>query len=481
MSLGTSLNNALSGLTATARAASLVSSNVSNVLTDGYGVREIALSSRNPSGVRIDGVVRIVDQGVLRERRAADSEDAYAQLLAEFRQSALQTIGLPEDPAGLGARIDQFEAALIEAAGRPDALPRLTAAGEAAVSLAQAFNDKSQAIQTMRSDADRDIAATVERLNAGLRNISSLNTQIVRARASNLDDSALQDQRQAAIDGISDIVPLRVIDRDNGYVALMSVSGATLLDIEPATFTFEPSATITADMTIGSGALSGILRNGEPVPLSGSFAPLAGGRLAALFEIRDNAAPELQSRLDSLARDLVERFQDASVDGTRSAGDPGLFTDLGSSFSVADEVGLSARLRVNTAILPDAGGAIWRLRDGLGAAAQGPVSDNALLNDLADALSSARLPSSGNVYSGASGASGLTADLISILSVEQVGATGRQTAAANRLGSMVELEKAGGVDTDQEMQKLLLIEQAYAANARVVSTVSDMLDDLMRI
>jgi len=39
----------------------------------------------------------------------------------------------------------------------------------------------------------------------------------------------------------------------------------------------------------------------------------------------------------------------------------------------------------------------------------------------------------------------------------------------------------GGVDTDAEMQSLLLIEQSYAANARVIQTVSDMLDILMQI
>jgi len=32
------------------------------------------------------------------------------------------------------------------------------------------------------------------------------------------------------------------------------------------------------------------------------------------------------------------------------------------------------------------------------------------------------------------------------------------------------------VDTDYELQNLLLIEQSYAANARVIQTVGDMID-----
>jgi flagellar hook-associated protein 1 FlgK len=37
------------------------------------------------------------------------------------------------------------------------------------------------------------------------------------------------------------------------------------------------------------------------------------------------------------------------------------------------------------------------------------------------------------------------------------------------------------VDLDYELQSLLAIEQAYTANARVIQTVSDMLDTLARI
>lgn len=38
-----------------------------------------------------------------------------------------------------------------------------------------------------------------------------------------------------------------------------------------------------------------------------------------------------------------------------------------------------------------------------------------------------------------------------------------------------------GVDSDAEMQKLLQYEQAYAANARVIQAVNDMMDQLLRI
>ena len=50
MSLSLSLSSAVSGLQASARSAELVSSNVANALTDGYGRRDIQLTARSLGG-----------------------------------------------------------------------------------------------------------------------------------------------------------------------------------------------------------------------------------------------------------------------------------------------------------------------------------------------------------------------------------------------------------------------------------------------
>ena len=48
-----------------------------------------------------------------------------------------------------------------------------------------------------------------------------------------------------------------------------------------------------------------------------------------------------------------------------------------------------------------------------------------------------------------------------------------------RYGALQDLELGAGVDTDRELQDLLLIERAYAANAKVVQTVDDMMKILL--
>lgn len=43
------------------------------------------------------------------------------------------------------------------------------------------------------------------------------------------------------------------------------------------------------------------------------------------------------------------------------------------------------------------------------------------------------------------------------------------------------MELADGVDTDAELQRLILVEQAYAANARIIEVVDEMMNDILRI
>jgi flagellar hook-associated protein 1 FlgK len=71
-----------------------------------------------------------------------------------------------------------------------------------------------------------------------------------------------------------------------------------------------------------------------------------------------------------------------------------------------------------------------------------------------------------------------------------VGAVGARAAEAARLdegqkvlAAAVEarLERASGVDIDREMARLVELQTTYAANARVLSAVREMLDALMRI
>jgi flagellar hook-associated protein 1 len=485
MSISTSLSNALTGLTAASRAAELVSNNVANAMTEGYGKREIVLGARdlagNGAGVRVVGVQRDVDAALLRDRRLADAAVGQQSVRTSFFDRLGALMGSPDDAASVSGRVAAFESALLDAASRPDSTTRLQGVLDTATSLAGTVRKISTGIQAERMAADTDIGRQVDDLNRSLAQVAGLNAQILRLEGSGRDASALVDQRQRLIDDISAIVPLREYPRNNGTVALYTVTGTALVDGRASEFSFSRAGVITPDMTLTSGALSGLSVDGRPLRTDGPFSPIAGGSLAAAFSVRDDLAVTAQTRIDGLARELVTRFQDAAVDPSLPPGAAGLFTDGGAAFDPLNEEGLAGRLAVNAIADPTRGGELWRLRSGLGAAAPGPVGDAALLSSLADAVADIRIPASGAVPTAGASLAGLAAELQSLTARDGLTSESELGFASARQGALVALERQGGVDTDQEMQKLLLIETAYAANARVISVIDDLIARLLEI
>jgi flagellar hook-associated protein 1 FlgK len=483
MSVTSALHSALTGLTATSRQAEVVSSNVANATTPGYAPRQVELGARQlgstGQGVTVRGVTRDADLYLINDRRAAQSQAGERDVRAGFLARLEQILGTPDDRGSLTARIDALDQALLAAASRPESEARLAAAVNAARSLATGLNEASDAVQAERKAADRDIATAVTTLNTALREVRELNTQIRSFTGAGHDISALLDQRQQIVDRISHLVPIKELQRDHNQIALITTGGAVLLDGKESTFGFSPVNTIVPEMTVQSGGLSGLTLNGRPMATAGETSLVLGGELAAMFAVRDDLATGAQARLDALARDMVERFSQPGLDPTLAPGDPGLFTDGGGAFLPVNERGLSARIALNAAVDPQAGGALHRLRDGLAAATPGPTGNAALLAGLSAALTAARPLASAAVPSADRSLPGLAADILSFAATDRIAAETEQAFTAARFAALQDIEAARGVNVDEEMQNLLVIEKNYAANAKIIQTVDDMINTLL--
>lgn len=481
MTISSALSNAMTGLRAAGRSSETISANIANAMTPGYGVRSVDLSSSQIGGVRIDGITRNVNPALLVDRGLAEAAFNNASDRTQFLKSYEDFLGIPDDPNSLSARIAQFESSLVTATSRPDAPERLDGTVNAARDLASLISSASRDIQEARSEADRSIDFQVKKLNTALSSVQELNRQITKTTALGGDTSALQDNRQALVDEISAIVPVRQVSRQNGQIALYSTGGAILLDGGVAEIEFNAVNQVTPYMSLAGGTLSGLTINGYPVQTSSDRGALGGGSLGAQFEIRDELGVEAQTQLDALTRDLVERFQDPAVDPTLAVGDAGIFTDSGIAFDPLNEVGISERLTINAAIDDRQGGESWRLRDGLNAVAPGDVGDSRQLQALSDALIAQRVPVSGDFGTGAFSMINLASTLTSQLGAERAQAEQTQTFTSTQFNELTQLVLAEGVDTDQELQKLLLVEQTYAANARMIEAADEMMQAILRL
>ncbi len=485
MSISSALLNATSGLSAASRRADIASNNVANALTPGFARREVSVSENvvngRGAGVQVNGVTRATDQAITTDRRLADSASSRDQIVANAHATFNSALGEPDDAFSLFAQFQNFESSLRSLSQSPESQALQSQTLDTARALVSNLHDLTAQAQSARLRADGQIAQEVGIINDTLKQIEDLNTAISAATAGGRDATALEDQRKIMIDQISESIPIREVRRDRGKVDLITDEGVFLIAGKAQEIEFTAANTVGPNETLASGDLSGLTVNGvEITPGGDGTFSLRQGSIAGLFTVRDEIAPQFQTKLDGLARDVIERFQD--IDPTLATGAPGLFTDAGSALDPTAETGLAERIAINAAADPEQGGAIWRLRDGLGATAQGPAGSASIITTFLDALTSLKAPPASTGETGFLSAANIAANVTTSVGQARITSETKLAASSARAQSLSEAEqRATSVDTDLELQKLLLIEQAFAANARVIQTADEMLTRLLEL
>ena len=331
---------------------------------------------------------------------------------------------------------------------------------------------------------DAQITRQVSTVNENLRRIDQFNSKIQNLELQGVDTLSLKDERGLLIDGISSIIPVRAVNRDGGQVAVYTQNGAALLDgtIWELSFASAPT-TVTYDMTAANGALGGLKQDQRAhsglvdIPTGTGNGPMDGGSLSALFQIRDGMVPGFTAEVDAFANDLIGRFRDLMPASSLDGAGNGLFVAAG-----AGTDGLSARIAVNAAADPDQGGHVWRLRDGLAAVTEGTAGNAAVLRAMSDAMATSR-PPTGLISQTASTNSATMASEISAFFAGKSARSDDDLAFVTaRQATLSEQEvNFTGVDSDSELEYLTMVEQAYAANAKVLTTIDGLMQLLLEM
>lgn len=488
MGISSALNNAASGLAASARLADTISNNVANAMTEGFARRSIEVTSLSlgglGTGVRTGAATRAENAYLTAERRSLDASLGAAAARSGAYDRLLTALGEPGDAGALSTLATALETTLMAATASPQATTKLSDAVTAAGDVATALNRIAAETQALRTDADSEIAAQVDTVNAALRGIDALNRRIASLAPQGVDVTALADERSRLVDTISPIIPVKVAKRENGAIAVYSAGGGVLLDGRVYELGFTKAANaVTADQSVGAG-LSGLSQDRgaqtgpDAVAVGTGRGIFDGGSLSALFEVRDTVAPEVGRELDAYANDLIERFRDLMPAAALDGSGRGLFVESGPGGTT----GLASRIAINAAVDPGAGGAVWRLRDGLSAAAPGSEGNGSVLQAWSDAMSALRAPAGFVSQSASNGAATIASEITSFFAGRAARSDEDRAFLTARQTTLSEEEMhATGVDSDSELQSMMLVEQAYAANARVLSVIDDLMKLLLEV
>ncbi|OPF92651.1 hypothetical protein I8G32_04059 [Rhodopseudomonas palustris] len=354
MSLGDALAIAMAGLRVNQATMSLVSSNVANAETPGYVRKTVNQSAVNAgetgTSVKVVGVDRQLDDYILAQLRTETSGGAYASLRSDFLKQLQGLFGDPNSTGTLENSYNGLTTALQALATSPDSTSARIAVLNAAQAISSNLNSTSNGIQTLRAGCETGIADAVTTANNLMQQIANINTHIqtnpLGGTSTDAATSAMLDQRDQAINQLSQLMDIRVVTNGANQVTVFTGSGVQLVGMEAAKLTFNAQGTVSpTTMWNPNTAISdlGSIRvgyaNGSSSDLTSS---LKSGKLAAYVELRDKTLVQAQTQLDQFAASLSSALSDKTTAGTAvtSGTQAGFNLDL-SSMKTGNTVNIS--------------------------------------------------------------------------------------------------------------------------------------------
>jgi flagellar hook-associated protein 1 FlgK len=343
MGLSQALAVAASGLKATQAGLSVVASNVANASTPGYvrkTVDQVQIGGSDANiGVRVGSVQRQLDQFLQKQLRTENAGASYADLRAQFYSQLQDIYGQPGSDTSIDATFNNFTSALQALSATPDDTSARIGVVSSAQALAQQLNSMSQGVQALRENAENGIAADVTTANQMMQRIADLNQQIGLSTGNDATTATLMDQRDNAVDQLSQILDINVVNGTNNQISVYTNSGLLLVSTTAAKLNFDAQGTMTAgaqwsaDPTKrGVGTITLTSANGAPIDLIQTKA-IRSGELAAYLQLRDQDLVQAQNQLDAMASAMASALSDKTTNGdpaTGGGGQAGFNIDIGS-------------------------------------------------------------------------------------------------------------------------------------------------------
>jgi flagellar hook-associated protein 1 FlgK len=501
MGLNAALSIATGSLANVTSQLALVSHNVANADTPGYVSETATQTSETEAGIGLG----VVSGPVTREINTALQAQAFQQnssvagLLTT--QTALQAIDQVQGTPGQGGDIasqlgvlqDQFSTLLND----PSNQTQQAAVVSGASTLATTINALSNTYTTQRQSAQNSIVSEVGTINTALSTISQLNAQIVTLQSGGQSTADLQNQRDAAVQRLGQVVDVQTLVQASGNMLITTAGGLAL----PADGTPDPLTTAGANVLPGTTYPGGGI---PPITVDGVdvTSQLTGGELGANIALRDTTLPTYQAELDEFSQNLASRF---STQGLTLFSDPQGNVPAGGGVPVqSGYVGFAGIIQVNPAVQADPS----LVRDGTNASTPpaapftpnppgGPAGFSALIDNVLtyafgpDAQDGVPQSASNTTGLGASGTldapyatpatlGNEATDLVAAQAQDSANTTSQLTteqAVQTTLNNT--LSSSSGVDMDTEMSLMIQLQNDYGVNAKIIAAVQSMFTQLI--
>lgn len=484
MSLSSTLDVARSSLAVLTDQSAVVSRNVAQAGVAGATRKLVRLTTDPGYAPRLAGIERGVPEA-LQGRVLSASSDAAREGVIVAGLESLQAVADPQSGTSVGTRIGELASALQTYAARPSDPSFASSALASAKDVVEALHTGAAAVEQVRQQAQADIVAAVNDLNAQLKRLGELDTTVTSGTRSGVDITDDLDERDRVVGRIAEQIGVTVIRRADQGMSIYTDSGIALYDgtVRQVAISNEP---LVPGQRGAALMVDGIQASGPDAMMG-----INSGRLAGLAALRDEVAVTWGAQLDEIARGLIGAFAEADQQVPASLPEAaGLFRAAGSSAvptSGVVSVGLAASIEIAATVDPAQGGDVFKLRDGgiagsaylYNADAQSGYSSR--LQELGDRLQAKVETAPGTELPSSASISGMAAASVGWLQ-DMRASRGEQSDFAQSVLDRASsaLENVAGVNIDDQITELLDLQRSYQASAKLITAVDSMFNSLMQ-
>ncbi|HTX16250.1 MAG TPA: flagellar hook-associated protein FlgK [Candidatus Baltobacteraceae bacterium] len=436
-------------------AISVTTNNLANANTPGYD-RQIAQFNENTPIV--EGNLVFGTGVTLEQAQTVRSNVLQLQLNQETQQTGqlgsflsgmdqVQSLFNETSGTGLQTPLSAFFSSLQQLSTNPSDSSLRTGVITAAQNLATAFNQSSSALTTQQSNLNLSVQQSVSQINSLTGQVAQLNNQISGMTKDGEDPSALVEQRDSALNSLSNLIGTSVISGDDGNITVTTGNGSPLI-VGDQSYALETQ-------TNAATGMQDVYSQGQDIT-----SQISGGQLGGQIQVRDQQIPSVLNQLDTLASSISNAVNAQSEAGYDANGNPGtaLFSTppagvTGSAASMSVVISDPSLVAASSDGTSGSNGNA----NALAAIANQPIADGETPADYY----------SGTVFQIGNAVSNATAEQTAAQQVTQQ--------LQNQIGAL------SGVSLDEEAANLTQFEQAYDASARVVTMISDMMTEAINL
>jgi len=467
------LNLGTRSLSAQRQGVEVAGQNLANVNNPAYARQRVQLATSTtiigesgPQGSGVDAVAivhmrsAILDNQIQAEGSVRGSLESQ-QLALQYAQAGLgaQIDRLASGAEGaaaasgvggghsLGAGLSDLFAAFQGLSSNPTSMAERQTLLMKASTLAGQFNQIDQRLGNLRLSLNDSVNADVGAVNNILATIADLNRKIGQIEArSEGQANDLRDSRQEQIELLGKYLKVDVTSGTNNMVNI-SVDGTALVTDVNVTDTLE---------TFDAGAGQVLVR----ATTGGNTLNISGGSIHGTIEARDGAVENLRTSISGLASLLMTEVNAVHSAGFGLGGTSGEVFFTGSDGS---DIGVNAALLNDPSLLQAAG-------------VSGAPGDNQVAVAIAQLSELKHAALNGQTFTQGYG------QVVSALG-QALAKVNTQLSDQETVETMLlrQRDSLGGVSLDEEMADLTKFQKAFAASARLITTVDEMLDTLINM